>query len=213
MNILDEFVEFEKTVIPEKVKFELQAFSVYRAVEDYIKDNCSNLIIRDEIYYYRRWLKMIANELKQKRLTWYVTNLKRIGEELRNNFYDKKDLTLTLLFIYYYSKHINLTKIKRSTVNHAINKFSESQYKKDKEFVLEICKEVSIGGIEDFFQISEDGTSLLYKYIVDKQFISPFFYIRLVGKVPTHNKENKNNNYKKFEKISLAIGELLTNNN
>ena len=210
--MLSEFVEFEKTVIPEKIKYELQAFSVYRAVVDYINGNCSELIVRDEVYYYRRWIKMVANELKQKKLTWYVTNLKRIGEDLKNRYYDKKDLTLTLLFVYYYSKHLNLTMIKRSTVEDAINKFSEKQYVKDKEFVLEICKEVEIDGIEDFFQIAEDGTSLLYKYIVDKQFISPFFYIRLVGKVPTYNKEKQNNNYKKFEKISLVIRDLLQKN-
>ena len=207
--MLFEFVDFEKTVIPENVKWELQAFAVYRAVVDYVKGNCTELIVRDEVYYYRRWIKMVANELKQKKLTWYVTNLKRIGEDLKNKYYDKKDLTLTLLFVYYFSKHLNLTMIKRATVQDAINKFSEKQYVKDKEFVLGICKEVAIDGIEDFFQIAEDGTSLLYKYIVEKQFISPFFHIRLVGKVPTHNNENKNNDYKKFEKISLSIRDLI----
>ena len=210
MTLLSSFVDFEKTEIPEKVKYELQAFSVYRAVEDYVKGNCPDLIVRDEVYYYRRWIKMVANELKQKRLTWYVTNLKRIGRDLQNRVYDKKDLTLALLFVYYYSKNINLTAVKKSLVDYAIERFSEKQYEKDKQFVLDICKEVNIKGIEDFFRITEDGTSLLYKYIIEKQYISPFFYIRLVGKVPTHNKQKINNNYKKFDKISLAISDLLT---
>lgn len=213
MTALSSFVEFEKTEIPEKVKYELQAFSAYRAVEDFVKGNCPNFIIRDEVYYYRRWVRMVANELKQKRLTWYVTNIKRMARDIRDGLYDKKDLTLTFLFVYYNSKNLNLTLIKPALVKEVINKFSERQYEKDKAFVLEICKEVKINGIEDFFRISEDGTSLLYKYIVEKQFLSPLFYINLVGKVPTHNNQNSNNHYKKFEKISLAIRELLTTKN
>ncbi len=213
MTLMNSFVEFEKTVIPEKIKYELQAFSVYRAVEDFVKGNCPILDVKDEVYYYRRWIKMVANELKQKRLTWYVTNLKRIGRDLQNRVYDKKDLTLTFLFVYYNSKNINLSTVKASLVRDVIEKFSDKQYEKDKQFVLDICKEINIKGIEDFFRIGPDGTSLLYKYIVEKQYISSLFYINLVGKVPTHNYNNTNNNYKKFEKISLAIRELLTTTN
>lgn len=212
MSMLFEFVEFEKIVIPEKKKYEIQAFAVYRAVEDFIKTNRDTLDIHDETYYYRRWNKLVENELKQKRLTWIVMNIKRIGMDLQNKIYDKKDLTLSLLFLYYFNKSMNLSMIKKDFVLQTVEKFSSARYEKDKQFVLEICKEVDIKGIEDFFRIDESGVSLVYKYIVDKEFISPLFYINLAGKVPAQNTQNKNNNYKKFEKISLAIKQLLTTN-
>lgn len=210
MTLLKQFVEFEKIEIPEKKRYEIQAFSVYRAVEDYVKNNCQTLDVKAEEYYYRRWNKLVENELKQKRLTWIVNNIKRIGMDLQNREYDKKDLTLTFLFIYYTCKNMNLTNIKKATVKYVIDKFTEKQYEKDKAFVLEICKEIKISGIEDFFRITEDGTSLVYKYIIEKQYISPFFYIRLADKVSAQNKEKSNTNYKKFEKISLGIRDLLT---
>jgi len=208
---LTDFIEFEKTEIPEKIKYQVQAFSVYRGVTDYVTGVSSGIEIKQEIYYYRRWIKMVENSKKRTGLTWIVNNMKRIGEELQNKDFDKKDLTLAFLFLYYNSKHLNLTVVKKNLVLAIIDKFSDKQYEKDKEFVLSICKEIKIKGIEDFFKIMEDGTNLLYKYI-QREYISPIFYIRLVGKVPTHNIEKQNDNYKKFTKLSHAIRDLLTTN-
>lgn len=208
---LNKFIEFEQTEIPEKIKYQVQAFSVYRGILDFITGVTSGIEIKPEIYYYRRWVKMVENSRKKAGLVWIVNNMKRIGEELQNKDYDKKDLTLTFLFLYYNSKNLNLTVVKKGLVLSIIDKFSDKQYEKDKEFVLSICKEIKISGIEDFFKIMEDGTSLLYKYI-QREYISPIFYIRLVGKVPTQNIEKQNDNYKKFTKLSHAIRDLLTTN-
>lgn len=210
-TFLHKFVEIEKTEIPEKIKYEVQAFTVYRAVTDFIKGFSNNINIKNEAYYYRRWLKLRDNEKKQKRLTWIVKNIRRIGDELHNKYYDKKDLTLSLLFIYYSCKNLNLTMVKKSFVDSVIDKFSVNRYEKDKEFVLSICKEINISGIEDFFKITEDGTSLLYKYI-EREYISPIFYINLADKVSAKNIDKANSNYKKFQKLSQAIRDLITNN-
>jgi hypothetical protein len=213
MSNLFNFIEFEKTEIPEKEKYELQVFSVYRSISDFIKKDEETFDVKDEIYYYRRWVSLKNNAIKQSRLTWLVNNIKRISELIRNGEFDKNDLTLAFLFISYYKDSIDLNKIKTKFVIDVVGKFSKETYEKNKQFVLDICKEIKIKSIEDFFKIGEDGTNLLYKYCIESDFISPIFYINLVEKISTQNIQNANKKYKKFEKISLIIKNKLTNKN
>lgn len=204
-NHLFDFVEFEKTIIPEKIKFEIQAFSVYCITKNIIKNNSNDLPDREEIYYYRRWNSF----KKSNKYLWVIRQLIRIGELLQNKDFSKKDLTLTVLFLYYYYNNIDLSIIDKQFVKETINKFSEEQYEKDKQFILNICKQVQIKGVEDLFKISEDGSNLLYKYIIEKKYISPIFYINLFERITTNNEEKSNNNYKKFQKISIIIKNLI----
>lgn len=212
---LRNFVEFETIKMSDKIKYELQAFSVFRAVSDFLKQKTDDIDIRSEAYYYRRWLKMVDNSNKQNKLIWVVKNIKRIGEDLNNKNYDKNDLLLSLLFISYYSKHVNLSDIKVDLVDRVVNMFSDKQYDIDKEFVKTLCEEMDTSKIEHFsffFNILEDGESLVYKYI-KKKYISPLFFINFLERINIENEKNSNCEYKKFKRTSQIIRKILNNEN
>jgi len=93
-------------------------------------------------------------------------------------------------------------------MDEVLDLFTVNQYNKDKQFIVELNKDVRLNGIESYFRINENGRNLVYTLTVDK-YISPIFFIKLnkfSEKKPKHKKDKE---YYRFEYAMKIIEKLL----
>jgi hypothetical protein len=130
---------------------------------------------------------------------------KRIYNDIENHFYSYDDLIITLCYMYIFDKKVNLNSINKNYVKSTMKLFTKEELERNKKFILDVNKQVKLKNINEFFDIKDDGVSVVYHLIMDKN-ISPIFYVYFTNKNLTIKKENVIlDEYKRFEKIMYLI--------
>jgi hypothetical protein len=80
----------------------------------------------------------------------------------------------------------------------------------NKNTIKEISQEMNFKNINEFFEIKEDGTNIIYS-LTKKNLISSVFFINFCEKILTNRKENVilNKEMERFERVSVKINKLL----
>jgi len=175
-------------------------FSVTKNLDNMIdsKYDCNNIkydSIKNKVNY--QWFTRAKK--------YSLDNCKRIYNDIENHYYSYDDLIVALCYLYIFNKKFQLTWINQNSVKNIMKSFTKEQLEKDKNFILEVNKEIKLKGIDKFFDINDDGLSIVYQLIMDKS-ISPIFYAYFINKNLTIKKENVIlDEYKRFEKIMYII--------
>jgi len=134
---------------------------------------------------------------------------KRIWNEIENGFYEYDELKIYALYtLLFTSKRVSLQKVTRKNVSEVMSLFTKKQYKRDQQFIIDVNQKVQLDGIENYFIINSNGRNVIYTLIF-KQFVSPYFYIKLKKFVPKKNIFKKSKELVKFEFVVNKIEKLL----
>jgi hypothetical protein len=135
-------------------------------------------------------------------------NSKRIYNELENNYYTYRDIIVYILYNYGLNKKINWYDIKESNIIKTIKIFTKKQLQKDKDFILQINKELKFKSLLELFEIRENGTPIIYELIM-KDFISPVIYVKFYEKVLTNLKKDVILKSKEYEQFEWAMNQII----
>ncbi len=160
----------------------------------------------------------LVNDIWYKKSPYiFKSQCKRIYNEIENSYYDYFDLALYLYYRYIFDNKYLLYDINEKNVLTVRKIFTSEQLEKDKDLLLKIKEQSDVQSVLEFFNILEDGTSIIYQLIKDKT-ISPYIFIRSFSKenlrkVLTTGNENVilDTGYKQFILIVKQILKLQNN--
>jgi hypothetical protein len=147
-----------------------------------------------------------------QRFQKYAFTYKKILTELYNNYYTWDELILHFLYSQLFYKKINLKNVTVENVKAVSDYFTEESLKKDKETLLKINSKLSnVGGISTFFKLDEIGKSIIYRLIVERKYITLYFWIRFGYFFHTENKntDKEDIEHKRFRSIMLLFNTQL----
>lgn len=178
----------------------LKVFSVIRNVESFVKKN------KDVDLF--KCCHMIQFNKSAK---FYIENSKRMFSEIENGYYTLKELAIYLLYRNMMGEsRISLYKIKPENIKETMKLFTKKRIQEDLKLISIIHKEFKFKGLNDYFDIKEDGTNIAFD-LVRKGRISPVFFIKNFEKVLTNRQKDViiNKEYEQFKKIAKKIKETL----
>jgi len=178
----------------------LKVFSIIRNVEDFVKGG--NDIDLFKLCHFIRY---------KKSSKYYITNAKRIYNDIENGYYTTKELVVYMLYkSMMANKRIDLFKIKGEVVRETMKLFTKKTLNKDLEVLKSVAKNMEFKNIQDFFDMKEDGTNIAF-VLTKKELISPVFFIKNLNKNLTSESKDDiiNVEFEQFKKIAKKIKETL----
>lgn len=134
---------------------------------------------------------------------------KRIWNEIENGYYEYDELKIYTLYTQCMTgKRIQISGITRKNVGNVMELFTDKRYKEDQAFIIDVNKKTNLNGIEDYFRINIKGRSIVYG-LIQEQYISPYFFIKLKKKAIVENQNKKNGEYIQFELVMNTIEKTL----
>lgn len=175
-------------------------FSIVKNIKDIFEKNKKVNIFKlvHEVHY--------ENVLKNRRCKNMITIYKNIYNDIENNYYSIEDFVIALCYMYIFADTLKITSLYKKNILMVNDLFSSNRLQKDKELILNIDKKVKLGHISKYFNINENGESIIYMLIKTKK-ISPNFFITFSNKFLTYNTKNiiLSQEYIKFENIINLI--------
>jgi hypothetical protein len=143
---------------------------------------------------------------------YIITNCKRIYNDIENHFYTYKDFAIFILDSYIIKSKFQWHLVNSKNINITRSFYNQARFSKDEKMILEIAKNLKIKNLNKFFEIKENGNSILYDLIIhEKRFISPIFHIKYENIVFENLNENtKSERYKLFTKLTKIIKKILS---
>jgi DNA primase large subunit len=181
----------------------LIVFSIIKNIEKNINKNIVDI---NNIF------KPVSKIWFERTNNYYKDACKKIYNDIENNYYNHNDLAITLLYEMIYNKKINFFDINHKKIKEVKSMMNKQQLEKDKNLIVVINKQINLKNVNDFFKINEDGLSIVYHLIKDKN-ISPIFFIYFMNKGLTVQKENIIilDEYIRFEIIIQILDKILFN--
>ncbi|MFW6272637.1 MAG: hypothetical protein ACOC2U_02515 [bacterium] len=141
---------------------------------------------------------------RKKASEYFVKKFKYIYNEIENNIYSQRDYILTLYYSLIFQKNVDLKKdLTRKNIRSVGAMFCKKQLISDKKFIILIHRKMKLkGGLNTFFDIQDDGESIVFK-LVRRKCISPIFFI-YYSKYFKHN-EKETFEHLRFRKICNFI--------
>jgi len=126
--------------------------------------------------------------------------IKRIYNDIENNFYSIIDFILIMYYISIFGK-IDLKKIDKANISEMKEVLTKDRIKKDIAFIKRIQKKLKFKNVNKFIIIDRYGNNYLYNNLVLNKYISPITYMSIVRSIKVEEVNEKNSNIKKFENI------------
>ena len=143
---------------------------------------------------------------------YIVSNCKRIYNDIENHYYTYKDLAIFILDSYIINGKFNWGLVNVKNINSIKDFYNQSRFLVDQQTILEIAKNLKIKKMSKFFEIKENGNSVIYDLIIhEKRFISPIFHIKYENiALEALNNSTRSEDYEFFTKIIKIIKKILT---
>jgi len=132
---------------------------------------------------------------------------RRVYNDIENHYYGYDEFIIYALHSLMFKNSITLSGVITKNVRATLKLFSKKQLEIDKQFILDINKELQLrpDPLYEMFKLQpEHGESMIYRWTKQK-ILSPIFFMRYEKKVLTDRQEDaifKHDDYKRFEFVS-----------
>lgn len=171
----------------------LKVFSVIKNCESFLKGKDADIN------------SLVSEVWFQRSPDFIVRQCKRIWNDIENSLYEYVDLKLFILWQGLFHNKYTIKDINDKNINSIKERFTDRQFKKDKQILLGINENVKLESIEEYFTIREGGTSYIYDLIL-KNYLSPIIFVKCYDKLNVNQSlGSESDEYKNFLRITNEI--------
>lgn len=137
----------------------------------------------------------------------------RIYNEIENSYYNFNDVVSFLIYRSLWDKDIKLNEVNDKNIELFKSKFTFKQLNEDRRIINEINKKAGFPHIREYFQVRENGESLIYRLCME-EVISLYFFVyysnnRLTGFFERAKLKDRNVRYSKFVKTTEILNDRI----